>query len=171
MNPTDIKLLRQLLGLTQENFGALIGCAANTIVRWEKGTSKPSPVFIKQIKKLAKPTYREKKHGLEACGFDKNEFFRRILGSFSSGDADNSDSCIIPCEGGELGSSQGGPGVPMQHDSMGLPADDQSISRSSDLDNGIIARQSESSRSLCESQEPRITESQESRVPLKEKKE
>jgi transcriptional regulator with XRE-family HTH domain len=37
-----LKTLRELLGLTQQQFADLIGVAVSTVSRWERGKSNPS---------------------------------------------------------------------------------------------------------------------------------
>lgn len=47
---TLVRQLRQLLGLTQEQFAAEVGVTLVTINRWENNRAKPLPLAIKQIK-------------------------------------------------------------------------------------------------------------------------
>jgi DNA-binding transcriptional regulator YiaG len=42
------------LGLTQEQFAAKVGVTFSTVNRWESGKSKPSPLALKMIEKLAR---------------------------------------------------------------------------------------------------------------------
>jgi DNA-binding transcriptional regulator YiaG len=37
VTPRDVKRLRRRLGMTQAQFGDLVGVAANTVARWERG--------------------------------------------------------------------------------------------------------------------------------------
>ncbi|MBD2365405.1 helix-turn-helix transcriptional regulator [Anabaena minutissima FACHB-250] len=45
-----VRQLRQLLGLTQEQFAAEVGVTLVTINRWENNRAKPLPLALKQIK-------------------------------------------------------------------------------------------------------------------------
>ena len=47
---TLIRQVRQLLGLTQEQFTAEVGVTLVTINRWENNRAKPLPLAVKQIK-------------------------------------------------------------------------------------------------------------------------
>jgi putative transcriptional regulator len=49
-----IRDLRSKLGLTQEQFAAKVGVTFSTVNRWESGKSKPSPLALKMIEKLAR---------------------------------------------------------------------------------------------------------------------
>ncbi len=49
-----VRELRKALGLTQEQFAAKVGVSFSTVNRWENGKGKPSPLAMKQIKKLKK---------------------------------------------------------------------------------------------------------------------
>lgn len=44
-----IRELRQLMGLTQEQFAASLGVAYPTVSRWENGHATPSPMAMKLI--------------------------------------------------------------------------------------------------------------------------
>ena len=44
-----IRDLRQLIGLTQEQFAGMLGVSFSTLNRWENGRMKPSPLALKQI--------------------------------------------------------------------------------------------------------------------------
>ena len=46
--------IRERLGLTRTELAARIGVATITIERWEKGSSKPHPVFERKIAELTK---------------------------------------------------------------------------------------------------------------------
>lgn len=48
-----IRELRKLTGLTQEQFGLLVGVSYETISRWENGRMQPSPLALKQIGQTA----------------------------------------------------------------------------------------------------------------------
>jgi len=41
-NESPLKTLREMMGLTQQEFASLMGLAINTIARWEKGKGRPS---------------------------------------------------------------------------------------------------------------------------------
>ena len=41
-NLSPLKTLRELLGMSQEQFAALIGVSTRTVSRWETGESRPS---------------------------------------------------------------------------------------------------------------------------------
>ena len=45
---TRFKLLRQELGMTQEEFGSKIGVARNTIAQYESGRIVPSNLFLQE---------------------------------------------------------------------------------------------------------------------------
>ncbi|PMB51047.1 transcriptional regulator [Fischerella thermalis CCMEE 5201] len=47
-----IHKLRQLTGLSQEQFADTLGVAFSTINRWENGHMQPSPLALKQIKAM-----------------------------------------------------------------------------------------------------------------------
>ena len=42
------------MGLTQEKFAAKLGVTYPTINRWENGRTHPSPLAMRQLKKLAR---------------------------------------------------------------------------------------------------------------------
>ncbi len=49
------KLIRELrieIGLTQEQFAALLGVVYPTVNRWENGRSQPSPLALQQIQRM-----------------------------------------------------------------------------------------------------------------------
>lgn len=52
MSPNNIKALRLLYGVTQEQFARLIGATTVTINRWEMGKSSPSNPYLKEMKQL-----------------------------------------------------------------------------------------------------------------------
>ncbi len=52
MNNSDIKELREKLGLTTQQLADKIGVTRYTINRWEKGLSKPHPIFAKILEEL-----------------------------------------------------------------------------------------------------------------------
>ncbi len=47
-----IRELRQEIGVTQEKFASLLGVTCLTVNRWENGKTQPSPLAVKQIKKI-----------------------------------------------------------------------------------------------------------------------
>lgn len=47
-----VKQMRQLLGLTQEQFAAKLGVTLGTINRWENNRVKPSPLALQQLKTM-----------------------------------------------------------------------------------------------------------------------
>lgn len=44
-----IRQLRSTMGVTQEQFAAIVGVTVSTVNRWEHGKSKPSPLALRQI--------------------------------------------------------------------------------------------------------------------------
>ena len=42
-------LIRELIGLTQEQFAAYLGVTYGTVNRWENGRSQPSPIAMQLI--------------------------------------------------------------------------------------------------------------------------
>jgi len=55
MTPSEIKSLRTKLGLTQSQFASKLGVSAGTSVsRWECGSRSPSPLALKELRKLEK---------------------------------------------------------------------------------------------------------------------
>lgn len=49
-----VRNLRQVMGLTQEQFAAVLGVTYTTVNRWENGHMQPSPLALKQIKAMLK---------------------------------------------------------------------------------------------------------------------
>jgi putative transcriptional regulator len=47
-----IRELRQLTGLTQEQFGLRVGVSYETVSRWENGRMQPSSLAFKQLEQL-----------------------------------------------------------------------------------------------------------------------
>lgn len=47
-----IRPLRELCGLTQEQFAARLGVTAVTVNRWENYRAKPMPLALQQVKSL-----------------------------------------------------------------------------------------------------------------------
>lgn len=54
MTPEKIKELRLALGYTQAGLAEKLGTTATTINRWERGKSKPSPVWCRELEQLDK---------------------------------------------------------------------------------------------------------------------
>lgn len=52
MEKIDIRIIREKLNLTQEEFAEKIGVAFCTVNRWERGHSMPSKLALKEITKL-----------------------------------------------------------------------------------------------------------------------
>lgn len=44
--------LRNLMGLTQEQFAALLGVTLSSISRWERGLSKLSPLAMQKVEEI-----------------------------------------------------------------------------------------------------------------------
>ena len=47
-----IKSIRQKLGLTQRAFAKKVGATHISVFKWEKGKSKPHPMFVEKIEAL-----------------------------------------------------------------------------------------------------------------------
>ena len=56
---TNLKKLREELGLTQKEFGQRLGFDARTISNWEKSRNLPSLIIIKRINTIYKADYEE----------------------------------------------------------------------------------------------------------------
>jgi len=54
MNKESIRELRRKLGLSQEGLARKLGVSVITVRRWEKGTSKPSPLALLRIEAITK---------------------------------------------------------------------------------------------------------------------
>lgn len=52
MEGKDIKELRARLGWTQRRLGEYIGATHVSVYKWEKGLSKPIPVFVSKLEEL-----------------------------------------------------------------------------------------------------------------------
>ena len=63
MKPSDIKGLRQGLGLSQGRFAALVGVASNTVARWERGELGMRPTTARLIEMIAAQLKKRKKKG------------------------------------------------------------------------------------------------------------
>jgi putative transcriptional regulator len=60
-----IRELRQLSGLTQEQFGLRVGVSYETISRWENGRMQPSSLALRQLEQLVQQSGDEGKALLE----------------------------------------------------------------------------------------------------------
>ena len=54
MSPEEVKLLRQLYGLSLRAFAEKVGVAHTTIVRWENGSNRPKGLQLASLERLAK---------------------------------------------------------------------------------------------------------------------
>ena len=54
MTPAEIRTLRKQMGLTQQQFAALLGVSFVTLNRWENGQSKPSAMGLSKLRQLAR---------------------------------------------------------------------------------------------------------------------
>lgn len=52
--PSDIKLLRKRLDLTQKEFGDKLGVHSVTVTRWERGSFEPSALAYEKLNRLLK---------------------------------------------------------------------------------------------------------------------
>ena len=52
MEGKEIKELRTRLGWTQQHLGDYIGATHVSVYKWEKGLSKPMPVFANKLEEL-----------------------------------------------------------------------------------------------------------------------
>jgi DNA-binding transcriptional regulator YiaG len=52
MEQIDVKAIREAMGLTREEFAALVPVDPVTVWRWESGTS-PHPIIHERLKELA----------------------------------------------------------------------------------------------------------------------
>ena len=55
----NIKSIRKANGLSQSQFGKLLGFSARTISDWENGNTEPDITTIKNISKIFKVCYEE----------------------------------------------------------------------------------------------------------------
>ncbi|MEW6365196.1 MAG: helix-turn-helix transcriptional regulator [Acidobacteriota bacterium] len=53
IRPEQIKLLRERLGLTQEQLAHELGVTFYSVNRWENGAVKPSPLAVSAIRNFA----------------------------------------------------------------------------------------------------------------------
>jgi putative transcriptional regulator len=61
LRATDIRLIRERLGKTQEQFAAYLGVTVATVSRWETGDYKPSPMALALLDKALQDSIRELK--------------------------------------------------------------------------------------------------------------
>jgi len=47
-----IRALRRRLGLTQAAFAALVGCSAQAVSFWERGTRAPTGLYARAVRRL-----------------------------------------------------------------------------------------------------------------------
>lgn len=52
MNKDEIRSIRQSMGLTQEQFAGLLGTSFTCVNRWENGRTKPSRLYVREIKSI-----------------------------------------------------------------------------------------------------------------------
>lgn len=52
MSGTEIRALRETMGLSLEKFASKIGVSSRTIFRWEHNQATPSPMAERLIKKM-----------------------------------------------------------------------------------------------------------------------
>lgn len=65
MKADEIKKLRNKMGLTQQDFGVLVGVGPATVNRWEMGHAKPSRMAVKSIQTIiSQMNAKLKGHGL-----------------------------------------------------------------------------------------------------------
>ncbi len=52
MTAEEIMEFRKSLGVSQETFAHMLGTTTNTVNRWERGKTRPSRLYVKEIKEL-----------------------------------------------------------------------------------------------------------------------
>ena len=62
MEPGQWQILRERLGMTQEEFAHLLGVTTSTVSRWECGRNVPSKAMVK----LAKMVIKEQEYRLDS---------------------------------------------------------------------------------------------------------
>lgn len=67
MTPEEIQAIRKMYGISQERFAALLGTTVVTVNRWENGKTKPSRLYIRELKEL------KANHGSYLCRRKKSE--------------------------------------------------------------------------------------------------
>lgn len=64
MTPADIKALRTRLGMSQAQFGTLIGVSSRAVRYWEAGVKPPSPPAVRLMQSLTDTAcYRRRQSG------------------------------------------------------------------------------------------------------------
>ena len=48
----EIRSLREVLGMTQEQLARAIGVSYSTVSRWETGRGRPSPLAVQRLREL-----------------------------------------------------------------------------------------------------------------------
>lgn len=61
MTPEEIRELRQLYCVSQERFAHLLGTTVVSVCRWENGKTKPSRLYVREMKNL------KANHGSYVC--------------------------------------------------------------------------------------------------------
>lgn len=52
MTPEEIQAIRTNLCVSQEKFAQLLGTTVVTVNRWENGKTKPSRLYVRELKEL-----------------------------------------------------------------------------------------------------------------------
>lgn len=52
MTPEEIQEIRRNLAVSQERFARLLGTTVVTVNRWENGKTKPSRLYVRELKEL-----------------------------------------------------------------------------------------------------------------------
>jgi DNA-binding transcriptional regulator YiaG len=52
MTPKQIRIIRDALGLTQQQLAEMIGAQRPTVARWETGVNRPQGANLKVLKEL-----------------------------------------------------------------------------------------------------------------------
>ena len=67
MTPEEIQEIRRNLGVTQERFAHILGTTITSVNRWENGKTKPSRLYIRELKELRRNS------GSYLCRREKDE--------------------------------------------------------------------------------------------------
>jgi putative transcriptional regulator len=67
MTPEEIQDIRRKLCVSQEKFAHMLGTTVVSVNRWENGKTKPSRLYIKELKEL------RKNHGSYLCRRKESE--------------------------------------------------------------------------------------------------
>lgn len=67
MTPAEIIGIRKLLCVSQEKFAQLLGTTVVTVNRWENGKTRPSRLYIKELREL------RNNHGSYVCRREESE--------------------------------------------------------------------------------------------------